>query len=281
MAGISSFLLKGLGVLLVFIGLLGIIGSSIGLKMVSDRDFGGEQLREEVQEISGKFSEREAELRESFNTTTESMVSASQSVREAGESVEQSSQSLSSASASTSSASSQLEGASAREREAARQLEEASEGLKDWADSYSYNGTPLPNKYQFKTALSKIDTASNELESSGQKMESTSEDLETTAENLETTSSRLLSTSQELYNTSTRLEESGRNLGKIESPLSALIHDMTTTLENAKHSIDVINQASSNIKAALYIFLSYMLLFHLILLLMGFALIVIEFYISY
>ncbi|HEQ78033.1 MAG TPA: hypothetical protein ENI78_00200 [Euryarchaeota archaeon] len=276
MAGMSSFLLKGLGVLLVFIGLLGVFGSIAGIMMVHGHKFGSIGIKEEVQQVSGQLTDKEIKLKESFDLTRKGMLGASASVSSAGAAVNKASGTLALASESTKAASSDINEASNNQRSAALLLHEASQQLDSWADSYSYNGTPLPQKADFESAVSKIDAASEKLSSSGDNLASTSTQLDYTASNLYASSSNLGATSKSLANMSKNLKSSGDSFLNIEKPLTVLINNMVSILNSAKNSIETLSRASASIKLGLYVLLSYMFLFHLIMLLLGLALIIID-----
>ncbi len=271
-----SLIIKPLGVLLVFIGLLGMIGCAIGIKMVHDYNFGGGELTKEVEKASVKLTDREKNLRDSLSRAKINLLTSSSYAKAASKNLYTTSERLSSASAGLEEASTSLEEASSYNTRAAQLLKQASAELKEWADAYEYNGSSLPEKYKFKSAVSKIDSAAQKLELTGEKLQSTSQGLNKASVEINSAHQGIKASSANLANLSTSLKETGESLGKVVEPLGNLIKDIVGTLQDAKSSLSAISKASSNIKLGLYAVLGYMFVFHIILVLLGISLIIIE-----
>lgn len=271
-----SLVIKPLGVLLVFLGLLGMIGCAIGIKMVHDYNFGSGELTKEVEKASAKLSEREKNLRDSLSRAKINLLTSSTYTLAASKNLYTTSERLSSASAGLKEASANLSEASSYNTRAAQLLEQASIELKEWADAYEYNGSSLPEKYKFKSAVSKIDSAAQKLKLTGEMLQNTASGIDKASVEIEKAHQGVKASSANLANLSNSLKETSGSLGGVVDPLGNLIKDMVGTLQDAKSSLSAISKASSNIKLGLYAILSYMFVFHIILVLLGISLIIIE-----
>jgi len=269
-----SVVIRGTGILLVLIGLSGAIGGIYALKLVYDYDFGQvgtAGVETSILDMTESLEKNKRDVDSSLSNTSSSLKTTSGSLVETGTHMGSTSKKLESSSMNLNESAKQLERASSLNTEAGEDLYDAYEKLDEWSDSYTSNGSPLPQKSTFDSGILKIKEASRKLELMGGKLESTSESLEKSANDLNEASSELNESSERLKSAGEDLAKSSESLEKFKRPLVGMLTDVTTPLEDLSSA-----SIGSNLEIGAYAFVGYIIFLHIILLFVGIALIIIE-----
>lgn len=277
-----SVVIRGTGILLILIGLSGVLGGIYAVKQIYDYDFesaGTAGVETSILDVSTGLGKNKQDVDTSLTNTSSNLKAASKSLVEAGVEMESTSQKLESSSANLKESAEQLESASSMNSDAGEDLKDAYGKLDDWSDSYSSNGSPLPQKTKFDAGVLKIKEASNKLEVMADELKSTSENLEKSANDLDTASVELHESSEKIKNAGENLNKSSENLRKFKISLVGMLGDIATPLEDL--SSGSIANIGSNVKTGAYAFVGYLIFLHLILILLGIVLIVIDVNLSY
>lgn len=279
MPEMPSLLLKGLGILLVFIGLLGTIGGGIALALVHDYDFGTPSgtFKAQVGDISASLGSKSTTLEDSLGSAKENSGEVSLALSDASGEVNQAASSIKEASGELEDAADDIDSAAFTNRQSAGYIKEASDGLKTWANLYSdADGNSLPSKSSFDSSVNKLALASDKMKETTVNLENAASDIQSTAASLDSTSQKLKDTSLSFSNAGTNMGEMGEDLDTVKDPLVSLINDLTITVGGMEQSVETVASASSGIKTIIYVTLSYLIFIHFILLLLGIALVIIE-----
>ncbi len=283
--GYQSVLLRGLGVVLILVGLAGFGTGIYAVKLVGGYTEqikpGTLGLETSLMDMSSTLRNRKVDFESSIEETRGSLSEASSSVESASGDVSSASTSVDKASKNLTTASSELSQSGELNAQAGDHLKGASEGLSSWADRYESGGSPLPEKALFKEATENISRASAKLKESGARTKAAAGNLGETASRLNETASELRKTSDELNKVSDKLEDTGSSISKLKQPISSLLSDLITPLESSTRSVKLINNSASDAKGLLYLVLGYFLVIHLVFIGLGIALIAIEANLSY
>jgi DNA repair ATPase RecN len=276
---LPSFLLKALGVVLILLGIAGTAGGFYALKIVYEYDFEGvtpEKVSASISDMTMSLGENRKGVESSITNTSRNIREASEAVAAAGDEINRAAEEIEASSQSLTTAAEELSLASQLNRDAGVYLNDAADDLSAWAESYTFNGSPLPQKSTFQSAVDKIRVSSEKLESSAIKLDSASKKISETANHLTATSSKLNSSAKSLKTTGVVLNQSGTSLESMKYPLGGVINDVTSPIKELEDSITAISDVRENIKTVSYAVVGYLILFHLILLGIGLALIIIE-----
>jgi ABC-type transporter Mla subunit MlaD len=275
MADIPSLILKGLGVVLILVGLTGTVSGFYALKVVHDYDPGElGTAAGSIVEIRDTLNKNRDEITTNLESGAGKFSDASAAVTEAGAKVESAALTLGSVASSMTQASADMKSASAANKEAGNLLEDAASGLRDWADAYSFNGSSLPQKSAFQDAVDKISDASGKLKETGDKLSSSSANLENSAKSLNGTKTKLEEASVELKDTGADLQGASENFGALKKPYQSVIGEMISPLQDTTESLQ--SGLGGDTKTYAYLVVGYFILIHLILLGLGASLVIIE-----
>lgn len=274
-----SAVIRGTGILLVLIGLSGTIGGIYALKLVYDYDFvsvGTAGVETSISDMTGTLEKNKQEVDSALSNASLSLKITSESLIDTGTRMGSTSKKLESSSINLNESAKQLKRASSLNTDAGVDLNYAYEKLSEWSDSYTSNGSPLPQKSIFDSGILKIKETSRKLEVMGDKLESTSDSLEKSANDLNDASLGLQESSERLKNAGENLTKSSESLEKFKSPLVGMLTDVATPLEDLSSNIGSISNIGPNLKTGAYALVSYIIFLHIIILFIGVALIVIE-----
>lgn len=279
MAETPSMVLRALGISLVLIGLTGTLGGLYALKIVHTYDFGAlspATVTTSITEISKELEKKKQEIDSSIEEVSDNLRNASESVSEAGRKVSQASEDVSSASKNLSNAAENMRSSSSLDKDAGVYLSAAALGLKNWAEDYEFNGSSLPYKSDFTASVDKITSAASKLEESGEKLQDTSADMNNTALSLDRTSSRLADSSTELQDVGSSLNQTRENFQGLKEPLGGFILSASSALKESTKNIEALSGLASSLKTMAYVLVVYLIIFHLVVLGVGIAIIIIE-----
>jgi ABC-type transporter Mla subunit MlaD len=271
--------LRILGISLVLIGLTGTLGGLYALKMVHTYDFGElspAKVTTSIAEISKELEIKKEEIEDSIDEVSAHLNNASSSVSEAGRKVSQASRDVSTASRNLSTAAENLRSASSYNKDAGVYLSTAATGLRNWAEDYEFNDSSLPYKYDFISSVDKIATAAEKLEDTGEKLEDTSTSLEGTASSLDKTSSSLEESSAELRDAGGSLNQTRKKFQELKEPLGSFLLTASNALKESTKDIEALSGLASSLKTIAYALVGYLIVFHLVVLGVGIAIIIIE-----
>jgi ABC-type transporter Mla subunit MlaD len=274
MADVPSLILKGLGIILILVGLTGTGCGLYALKVVHDS--GGEigTATGSILEIRDTLNKNRDDITSNLETGAGRFSDASVAVTGAGDEVEAAAATLGSVAASMTRASADMRSASSANKEAGDNLKEAASGLRDWADAYSFNGTPLPQKSAFLDAVGRIEDASLKLKETGDRLASSSENLENSAISLNGTRTKLEETSVQLRGTGSSLQGASENFGALKKPFHSVIGEIISPLQDTTESLQA--GLGGDTETYAYLVVGYFILIHLILLGLGISLVIIE-----
>jgi len=277
-----STLLKGMGILLILIGVFGVLSSAYAIKVVSDYDLDSlfleraESVKSVVGEASTSMEQSRADTLSKIENTSSNLDSASTSIQDSSESISSASGSLLSSSENLSAAGASLRSASASDRAAARYLDDSAEGLESWADNYDYNGTALPGRRDFVSSVRKISDSASEMESSAKDTETAAAGIENTATGIERASEELGEASEELGRVGEDLAEMRDNVEEIGTSIDSLISDLSGGLNTSVEELDAITGYTQETKLSLYAILSYFLLLNFLFIGIGVSLLIVD-----
>ncbi|MEE8167281.1 MAG: hypothetical protein V3T58_00210 [Candidatus Hydrothermarchaeales archaeon] len=280
-----SFLLKALGAFLVILGFIGVMVGVYAITVV--RNYDGEaalataDLRSSLSDTSASLRGRKLALETSIGDSSSNLKAASLSIDRAGSEVHSASTDLSSASGNLNAAAVELEGASRLNAEAGLSLNASAQGLREWADSYEFNGSPLPGKASFELAIDNMSTASSRLEAAGDKIGEASKGIEKTASDLGKTSKKLEGTSASLVDVGSKLKDAGESIDNLRAPLVGIVSEVAVPLEDSVEGMDIVGGMLSRAKSLIYVAIGYFILVHLVFIGLGIALITIEVNLGY
>lgn len=279
MTEIPSMVLRVLGISLVLIGLTGMLGGLYALKVVHTYDFGElspERVTTSIEELSRELEAKKKEIDASIDEVSGHLDNASSSVSEAGKKVSQASGEVSRASRNLSIAAENLRSASSSNKDAGVYLSNAAAGLRNWAEDYEFNDSSLPYKYDFISSVEKMTTAAEKLEDTGEKLEDTSTNLKATALSLGRTSSSLEESSGELREAGGSLNQTRKKFQELKEPLGSFMLTASSALKDSTANIEALSNLASNLKTIAYALVGYLIIFHLVVLGVGIAIIIIE-----
>ncbi|MFQ5815212.1 MAG: hypothetical protein ACE5G7_01795, partial [Candidatus Hydrothermarchaeaceae archaeon] len=204
-----SLWLRGLGVLLIVIGLIGSATGIYALRLVGSYseqvEPGTLEMETGLTDLTSILKNKKTDFESSIDEASGGLEDASMGIKDAGGEVHSASVSVNMASKNLTTASAELTRSAQLDVEAGAYLKGASEGLTLWADNYEFNGSPLPDKALFKGAVGNMSNASEKLEESGAKTKAAAENLGDTAMRLEETAKELEETSNELKDVGEKL----------------------------------------------------------------------------
>ena len=279
MTDMPSAVLKVLGISLVLVGLTGTFGGLYALKVVYDYDFSSispEVVTTSISEISLELETEKQKVETSIDDVSSYLVNASDSVSEAGDKVDEASADVSTASKNMSTAADNLRSASTLNKDAGVYMSFAAQGLEDWADAYEFNGSSLPSKSDFVASVDKLTSAAEKIEASGEKLSNTADNLEDTSRSLNRTSSSLGESSIEFRDVGENLNQTRKNFEGMKEPLGGFISSVSIALKESIENIHALSGITSNLKTIAYLLVGYLIIFHVIVLGVGIALIIIE-----
>ncbi|NOZ76872.1 MAG: hypothetical protein GXO65_04185 [Euryarchaeota archaeon] len=273
MADIPSLILKGLGIVLILVGLSGTAAGIYGLKVVYD--YGPEKIggaTGSITEVRDTLIQNREEITRNIEEGADRFSNTSTVITRAGESIDSAAVTVGSAAESISRASAGIEAASASNKEAGDLLEDAATGLRSWAEDYSYNGSPLPQKSSFQSAVGKIEDASAKLKASGDDLDSGAAELEKTATALNGTMAKLGQASLQLKEAGASLQGASENFEALRKPSRSVIGEMISPLEDTTEGL----ASRGDTKTYAYLVIGYFILLHVMMLGLGIALVIIE-----
>jgi methyl-accepting chemotaxis protein len=279
MPDIPSSLLKGLGILLLFIGLFGTISGFYAMWVVYNYDFGSLEtgdMKSSISKTTEVLERYQGGIETSITDTSKSLKDASAGMGRTGEEVDSAAKTIEGVSGDMGDAADNLRVASSSQKDAATYLNSAASKYRSWASTATFNGSPFPDKSTFDSASKKLETAADKLEDSGKKLELAAEKLDDSAVKLGETSERLTSASQEMGGVGESLNRSAASNEGLKAPLSGVVVEFSNPLKESVKSLETISDVSSNIKTLAYGMVGYLILLHIIILGIGIALIIIE-----
>ncbi len=279
MPDIPSSLLKGLGILLLFIGLFGTVSGFYALWVVHNYDFGSLEtgdMKSSISKTTEVLETHRQGIEASITDTSKNLQDASSSMSDTGEEVDLAAKTIEDVSEEIGAAADDLRLASSSEKDAATYLSSAASKYRSWASSATFNGSPLPDKSTFEDASKRLETAADKLEDSGKKLRTAATKLDRSAAKLNETSTRLSTASREMKDVGASLDQAGIGHEKLKTPLGGVVMEFSNPLKESIKSLETISDVSSSIKTLAYGLVGYLILLHIIILGIGIALIIIE-----
>jgi hypothetical protein len=275
-----SLWLRGLGVLLIIIGLIGSAVGFYAIKLVSDYvgEAGPEALEMQVglTDLSQTLRNRKTEFESSIDEASDSLNDASTSIDNSGINIRSASTAVDIASRNLKAASTELRISGELDAEASAYLQGASEVLRLWANSYEFNGSQLPNKALFERAVENMSMASNKLGESGARTEAVAYNISETATSLEAIAVELREASDGLVSAGKDLGKSGGSLSKLKRPIGGLMWDIIVPLDSSARNTKLLRDVAVNAKNWAYLVLGYLIVMHLIFVGIGISLLIID-----
>ncbi len=279
MADIPSTVMKALGISLVLIGITGVFGGIYALKLVHEYDIvniSPDNVTNSITEIRLELEKKTLEIDNTFDDIGSSMEDSSNSIGKVGVKFYESSSDIKTVSNNMSNAAENLQLASDLNKDTAIYLTSAADGLKSWANNYESNGSPLPSKSDFINSVDKITTAGNKITSTGEKLSETSENINETSLSLMRTSSGFNETSIELTRLGESLNGTKKNFLSMKVPIGLFISSLSIAMEESSDTIRALVGITNNLKTGAYLLIGYLIIFHIIVLGLGIALIIID-----
>lgn len=274
MPDFPSLILKGLGIVLILLGLSGILTGLYAFTVVYEFDPASEDLTSSLLTTQENLETQRGKIDSSVDTTSSNLSASSTGLSAAQTSQSSAAGNLTSASTGLAASVEDIRSGSQSIDKAGDYLADASDSLKSWADAYSFNGSPLPSKTSFKNAVGKIDLAATQLKTSSDKLDASASDIETTAVDISVAATALSASSDGLGDASTGLGRAGDAHMAMKEPMGKVIDEMSGPIKDTTEGIS--DAMSSDGKIYVYMLVGYFTLIHMIILGLGIALVIIE-----
>lgn len=244
----EPIIIKGIGIFLVFIGMIGVVSGLYALTLV--QDYTGAELSRDasktIVEASTLLTRDKNNIKDSLENTKESISGASSGLEDASNDMLGSSSSLEGSAINIESAADSISASAQADKDAAAELKAS-------ADAMDALSTEVADR---------IRAAADKMEESASKMEAASASLKEASANTKAASLKLKDTSADLEVVSSELNESGDRLSMAAISVDAMTTRIGDNLNELLGGIQWLESADK--KTILYEIIIYFILVHVL-----------------